>query len=113
MEVPSGPTCYPFVIDCRTHILIVCGMPGISEDTGFTNLLSDEAQWQIERLGNERREAFAAAGLRPFAESSENGVHVESTPCIPGTNPLNSSKFSCIFNPAQEYDTLGENFGGY
>ena len=50
MEVPSESTCYPFVIGRRTHILIVCGMPGRSEDMGFSNLLGDEAQWQIERL---------------------------------------------------------------
>lgn len=48
MKVPSGLMCYSFVIGRRTHILIVCGMPGISEDMGFTNLLGDEAQWQIE-----------------------------------------------------------------
>lgn len=34
---------------------------------GRTNLLSDEAQWHIERMEKERRDAFAAAGLNPFA----------------------------------------------
>lgn len=105
MEAPSEPMCHLFVIDRRTHILLVCGMPGISEDVGFTGLLSDEAQWRKERLDEERREAFAAAGLSPFASPSETGVHADSTPCIPKPTQHHTGLlrvYSSIFKPAQE-----------